>query len=150
MSSFTDPLVIKAAPGGRAAPWWLPPSMVRPRWELTQGFRYFVGSFEFPSEIIDVPTGFIFDGASVPLPFRLFVPMAHPLYIQAAALHDWMIESGKYPRWYCDHVFHEALGVLGMPQPWREAMWVGVRIGAALVVSRRAIGLKAPPKYRER
>ena len=108
----------------------LPPGWQRPRWEVWGGFSYAVGDLDKPTETIDVPQGFIFDGASVPLPFRILVPMAHPDYIQAAALHDWMLESDLYSRKYCDHVFYEALGVLGMPQVWRSAMFAGVRLGA--------------------
>lgn len=131
MSSFTNPLVVMAAPSITTG--WarmLPPGFQRPRWELWEGFCYAVGDLDHPTEIITVPEGFIFDGASVPLPFRILVPMAHPDYIQAAALHDWMLESGLYSRKYCDQVFHEALGVLGMPQVWRGAMFAGVRLGA--------------------
>lgn len=131
MSSFTSSLIVMAVPrtatGLRR---FLPPGFQRPRWEVWEGFRYAVGSLERPSEVIEVPDGFQFDGASVPLPFRMLVPMAHPDYIQAAALHDWMLESGRYTRRRCDQVFHEALGVLGMPGLWRGAMYAAVRIGA--------------------
>lgn len=111
-------------------PWFLPPGFQRPSWMVLEGFRYAVGDLDAPDEWITVPHGFVFDGASVPLPFRLLVPMAHPDYIQAAALHDWMLESCKYSRAYCDRVFHEALGVLGMPPIWRGAMFAAVRLGA--------------------
>ncbi len=140
MSNFTRACAILAIPtppnGWRC---WLPPGWQRPRWQLIEGFRYAVGSLDAPSEMIPVPRGFIFDGASVPLPFRALVPMAHPDYIQAAALHDWMLESGRYTRRYCDRVFHEALGVLGMPGLWRGAMFAAVRIGAIRWHLRRAI-----------
>jgi len=131
VSSFTKPLIVMAAPN-TATGWarMLPPGFQRPRWEVWEGFRYAVGSLDAAADVITVPDGFIFDGASVPLPFRMLVPMAHPDYIQAAALHDWMLESGLYSRKYCDHVFHEALGVLGMPKVWRSAMFAGVRLGA--------------------
>lgn len=109
----------------------LPPGIQRPRWEVWRGFSYAVGDLNAPTEIITVPDGFIFDGASVPLAFRMLVPMAHPDYIQAAALHDWMLGSGRYSRKRCDHGFHEALGVLGVPQVWRKAMFAAVRLGSA-------------------
>ena len=131
MSSFTDRLIIIAVPNtatGLAR--LLPPGLQRPQWEVVDGFRYAVGSLDTPVEVIAVPDGFRFDGASVPLPFRILLPMAHPDYIQAAALHDWMLESGDYSRRECDRVFHEALGVLGLPDLWRWAMFAGVRIGA--------------------
>lgn len=140
MSSFTDRLVIMAVPSKvQGLRRFLPPGFQRPSWEVMEGFRYAVSDLDNPTEIIEVPEGFIFDGASVPLPFRLLVPMAHPDYIQAAALHDWMLESGRYTRRYCDHVFHEALGVLGMPDFWRGAMFVAVRLGAVRWHARKII-----------
>ncbi len=141
MSSFTERLVVMAVPSvttGMAR--ILPPGLQRPKWEVMDGFRYAVGSLDAPTEVIEVPEGFQFDGASVPLPFRILVPMAHPDYIQAAALHDWMLESGLYTRRYCDQVFHEALGVLGMPRLWRGAMFAAVRIGAIRWHIRVALG----------
>ena len=131
MSSFTDHLIVMAVPGSAAGlTQLLPPGIQRPKWEVLGGFRYAVGDLHRATETIEVPDGFCFDGASVPLPFRALVPMAHPNYIQAAALHDWMLESAKYSRRYCDLVFYEALGVLGMPRFWRWIMYVAVRIGA--------------------
>jgi hypothetical protein len=131
MSSFTERLLIMAVPSSsKGIARLLPPGWQRPRWEVWEGFRYAVSDLDKPTEVITVPEGFIFDGASVPLPFRILVPMAHPDYIQAAALHDWMLESGLYSRKHCDHIFHEALGVLGMPQVWRGAMFAAVRLGA--------------------
>lgn len=140
MSSFTSALIIMAVPNtasGLAR--LLPPGFQRPRWEVMEGFRYAVGSIEAPQDVIEVPGGFQFDGASVPLPFRMLVPMAHPDYIQAAALHDWMLESGRYTRAKCDAVFFEALGVLGMPELWRGIMFAAVRIGAIRWHARRLI-----------
>lgn len=140
MSSFTDRLVIMAVPSNaHGLRRFLPPGFQRPRWEVMEGFRYAVGSLEHPDEVIEVPDGFQFDGASVPLPFRMLVPMAHPDYIQAAALHDWMLESGLYTRRRCDQVFHEALGVLGMPGLWRGAMFGAVRLGALRWHARKLI-----------
>ncbi len=131
MSSFTAPLTVMAVPGTAAGLGrFLPPGFQRPRWQVVGGFLYAVGSLDAPAEVIGVPDGFRFDGASVPLPFRILVPMAHPDYIQAAALHDWMLESGRYTRRHCDQVFHEALGVLGMARVWRWIMFAAVRIGA--------------------
>tara|TARA_R110002110_G_scaffold413432_1_gene640809 strand:+ start:307 stop:744 length:438 start_codon:yes stop_codon:yes gene_type:complete len=141
MSSFTRRLAVAAVTSPKTG--WaamLPPGFQRPSWEVLGGFRYLVSSADAPSEIIRVPAGFVFDGASVPLPFRLLLPMAHPDYIQAAALHDWMLKSGRYTRRYCDAVFHEALGVLGLPEPWRAIMFAGVRIGAVRWHARKVLG----------
>ena len=128
MSSFTQRLTITATPSHPARrKGWMPPGFQRPKWRVWIGFDYAVGDLDQPREIITVPGSFEFDGASVPLPFRLFVPMAHPDYIQAAALHDWMLsQPGRYSRRYADQVFHEALGVLGMPPFWRAVMFAAV------------------------
>ncbi len=132
MSSFTSPLIVQAVrPGTTGWHRWLPPGLQRPVWVVIGGFRYAVGDLEAPSEVIDVPAGFAFDGASVPLAFRLLFPMAHPDYIQAAALHDYMLSTGRWPRRHCDAVFGEALRVLDVAEPWRTALWIGVRCGAA-------------------
>ena len=140
MSIFTEPMMVMAVPSNaKGYRRFLPPGLQRPRWEVFGSFRYAVGSMDTPDEVIVVPDGFQFDGASVPLPFRILVPMAHPDYIQAAALHDWMLESGLYTRRRCDQVFHEALGVLGMPGLWRGAMFGAVRLGALRWHARKMI-----------
>jgi hypothetical protein len=131
MSSFTNRLTIMAIPSSPKG-WrrFLPPSMHPQKWEVLDGFRYAIGQLDALADVIEVPDGFRFDGASVPFLLRLFLPMAHPNYIQATALHDWMLEQGQHSRRYCDRVFCEALGVLGMPNIWRKAMYCGVRLGA--------------------
>ncbi len=131
MSSFTKALIVEAV-AQKPKGWrrFLPPGFHTPKWKIWTGFDYAVGDLQNPSEVITVPGAFVFDGASVPLLLRFFVPMAHPNYIQAAALHDWMLESRLYSRRHCDEVFHEALGVLGMTRFWRGAMFAAVRLGA--------------------
>lgn len=131
MSSFTDNIVVMAVPLSRSG-WhrWLPPGFHQPRWELWNGFTYAVGDLGAPQYTVSVPKKFQFDGASVPLLFRMLVPMAHPNYIQAAALHDYMLGYVElYGRRTCDLVFYEALGVLGMPLFWRFCLYSAVRIG---------------------
>ncbi|MCF6432649.1 DUF1353 domain-containing protein [Leisingera sp. MMG026] len=120
MSSFTRPLKIVPVPE-KPTGWrkLLPPGWHTPAWEVAERFEYAVGSLDQPAEVITVLEGFRFDGASVPLLLRLFVPMAHPNYVQATALHDWMLEHQTCSRWHCDRNFREALGVLGMPALWR-------------------------------
>ncbi len=145
MSSFTRPLVIQAVPSVRTG--WkrlLPPGMQRPKWCIWIGFIYAVGDLDKPSERIHVEADFEFDGASVPLLLRLIVPMAHPDYIQATALHDFMLTRPYYRRGYCDRVFLEALGVLGMPRFWRMLMFSGVQLATA-----RATLCRYLPKFRK-
>lgn len=128
MSSFTAPLLIMAVPQGRSGGVNLcPPGASTQRWMIIGGFTYAVGSLEQPSEVIEVPDRFIFDGATVPVLLRAITPTVHPDYIQAAALHDWMLQSGR-ARADCDAVFTEALQVLNMPAPWRQIMVAAVRL----------------------
>lgn len=128
MSSFTAPLIVETVQA-HANGWrrFLPPACQRPKWRVKDGFFYAVGSLEDAMDLIWVPPGFVFDGASVPWLFRLLVPMAHPNYMQATALHDFMLDS-RTNRNHCDRVFYEALGVLGMPQPWRLILFLGVKL----------------------
>ncbi len=141
MSSFTKSMTIVAVPRPVVGFWngILPPSIQKPRWKVWEDFEYAVGSLNNPKEIIKVEKDFCFDGASVPWLARLLVPMAHPNYIQATALHDWMLESGAHTRSKCDSVFYEALGVLGMSRPWKTAMYYAVRIASARVYALKLI-----------
>jgi hypothetical protein len=79
---------------------------------------------------IDVPAGFISDFASVPR-----VPIVFEMFggdigdDPAAALHDYLYSTRKYPRETCDAIFKEALRACGV-SAWRAyAMWLGVRAG---------------------
>lgn len=132
MSSFTSPISVTALRPAPGAGRFLPPGWQRPGWLLADGFTYLVGSEACPSDSIYVPAGFIFDGASVPVVFRGILPMAHPAYLQAAALHDYMTDHPAYADAYADRVFLEALAVLGIAAPWRWAMYLAVRLGSAL------------------
>jgi hypothetical protein len=68
----------------------------------------------------------------VPILFRGILPMAHPSYLQAAVLHDFMTGNPDFAAAYADRVFLEALTVLRLPPPWRWAMYAAVRVGSAL------------------
>ena len=128
MSSFTAPLLIMAVPKRQGGGVNLrPPGAQTQSWMIVGGFTYAVGSLEQPREVVEVPDRFIFDGATVPVLLRAIIPTVHPDYIQAAALHDWMLQTGR-PRAACDAVFAEALQVLNMPAPWRQIMGAAVRL----------------------
>lgn len=156
MSSFTKNIKMMAVAKRRTG--WrrlLPPGFIRPAWEVAERFEYAVGSLNNPSHIITVPEGFIFDGASVPMIFWPLFPMAHPNYIQAAALHDnlysrqgdynpmgigWIESDDDFlTRRDVDDIFHEALGVLGMAAHWRFCFWIAVRIGGRSAWNRDAL-----------
>lgn len=135
MSTFTRDIKMMALRRERKGLWaafmrLLPPGFSRQTWAVAERFEYAVGSLENPSRIIIVPEGFEFDGASVPMILWPLFPMAHPDYIQAAALHDYLYQLGEDRR-EADLIFRQALGVLGMAAHWRWAFFIAVRIGGA-------------------
>lgn len=145
MPGFTAPITVTAVPG-KPTGWRriLPPGWQRPSWKVVGGFSFRVHRSNGSNGLIEVPDGFIFDGASVPLVFRALVPMAHPDYIQAAALHDYLLSTGR-PRHFADRLFADALAVLRMPEPWRSAMIAAVRIGSIRAAIRDTFSSKGTP-----
>lgn len=105
----------------------------RDYWRVTQGFRYYIGSKD-SGRYVDVPTGFLTDGASIPRVFWSILPPWGE-YGQAAALHDYLCErmecivldsSGK-PTWEkltrkeVDEILYEAMDVLNVT-PWKRTV----------------------------
>lgn len=130
MSSFTKPLIVEAVrEPARGLARWLPPAFLRQKWRTVEDFEYAVGEVENPRLVVMVKAGFTFDGASVPFIFRALFPAAHPAYMQAAALHDWMYASGLLGRSRSDRIFREALTVLDAPRWWAGLMYAAVRMG---------------------
>lgn len=75
---------------------------------------------------VDVPEGFVTDGASVPrLLWWLFPPTGR--YFLAAVVHDWLLEQGT-PWPVANRVFHKALEEQGVP------VWVSTLMFAAVTV----------------
>lgn len=153
MSSFTAPMkIIAVRRQRRGLARLLPPGFFRPCYEVAERFEYAVGALHAPQAVIAVLEGFRFDGASIPLILRPLFPMAHPDYLQAACLHDWLyshagdwLDETPYAtalgthitRRFADDVFREALGVLGLPRHWRCAFWLAVRIGGGRAFVRK-------------
>lgn len=79
---------------------------------------------------IEVPKGFVTDGASIP---RVFHALLGPFgeYFEAALIHDWGYSSlnDKFTRKEVDLLFKEAMFNLGIKWPTREAIYRAVRIG---------------------
>lgn len=105
-----------------------------PYYQVLNGFRYYIGHTE-SGEWIDVPAGYLTDGASVPPLLQGLVP-AMGSYGQAAALHDWLCENPFYwdegqgtwieiDRATIDAIFYEAMKVLKVER-WR---FVCIRAG---------------------
>jgi len=75
----------------------------------TQELTYYVGE-EGSDEVITVPIGFEFDGASVPNIFGIFIQKVEPQTINSACLHDYLyMEGRRYSRRKTEWIFLEAL-----------------------------------------
>lgn len=94
-------------------------------WRVVKGFRYYIGD-KGSNSWVDVPLGYLTDGASVPrFLWGLIPPWGE--YGQAAALHDYLCENpyhdtpdGKVTitRAQVDAILYEAMVVLGV-SPWK-------------------------------
>jgi hypothetical protein len=123
MSAFTRPLTVT-----QLADWRL--------WRLEESLRYEVGALG-SGRVIEVPAGFVTDGASVPRWLWSLLP-AWGSYSRAACLHDFglhVLSAGRpHPemptRLACDHVFREAMDVCGTPLVIRLLLYAGVRFRA--------------------
>ena len=102
-------------------------------WRVITPFRYYLGS-KYSEQWVTVPAGYLTDGASVPqLLWNLIPPWGS--YGQAAVVHDLLCEylaivvAGELvsiTRERCDEIFYESMGVLGVPEWKRLAIYQGV------------------------
>lgn len=114
----------------------------RVQWSLSRQLIYDVGH-EFSGESIRVPPGFITDLASVPLPWRAWLPPDGP-WVKAAVIHDALYASrgtcefggyryrdreAPYTRREADDILLEAMRVLSVPEDKALKIHAGVRIG---------------------
>ena len=75
-----------------------------------------------------LPTGFRFDGASVPrILWALFPP--HGRYVRAAMVHDYLYRTGIGTRKEADVEFRKIMEYDGLSWPVRWIMYIGVRLG---------------------
>lgn len=97
-------------------------------WSLTEPLAYAGRAEEWV-----VPTGFVTDFASVPVPVRWLIPADGP-WTAAAVVHDWFCEvgiaAGAISSRDADGVFRRMCRELGTPVLRRWLMWAGVRWGA--------------------
>jgi hypothetical protein len=132
MSAFTEDMIVSATSDPNRRKSWMPPGFLPQNWVVEKELPYAVGSLEHPTEMIIVPKGFVFNGHSVPLGLRWLFPRAHSIYLQAAALHDYLYHDRHWPgtRRKADAIYFEALHeVLGVNRFWAKTMWLGVRVG---------------------
>ncbi len=97
-----------------------------------RAITYFVGDKDSGFRV-DVPEGFITDGASTPGPIQaLFAPVGE--HAAQAVIHDMLNREAKVPRFLADYVLFESLGVArdivpAMSLHRRLAIFAGVRAG---------------------
>lgn len=115
MSSFTENVSIQPLPKTN-------------KWVTTKSFRYYVG-VEWSDEYVDVPEGFEFDGASVPMVFGMLIQRVEPKTLSAACLHDYLYTEGRrYSRAKTDWIFFESLIVSWVNKCKAIVMYIGVRL----------------------
>lgn len=112
MSRFTSLLKVSPLPDGTS---WV---LLEPlTYELNHG----------TDDRITVPAGFITDFASVPRPLWALFPR-QGYHTNAAVVHDWLYWTQRRPRSEADHVFLEAMDILGTLWSTRHLMFWAVRI----------------------
>lgn len=119
MSSFTDELVISPVNGSG-------------KWRLQKHFRYWLSDEAFQrhdghewGDLITVPEGTVTDFASIP---RIFWNILPPWgrYGKAAIIHDYLYQTGVFPKERADKIFLEAMQVLGVNWLTRKLMYQAV------------------------
>lgn len=125
-TSFTAPLDVRYdAEASRA--------LGADHWRVLKPFRFYVDT---QSQWVNVPAGYLTDGASVP---RLFWNIIPPwgAYGQAAVVHDLVceylsiaVDGAPHPvtRAECDAILLEAMTVLGVPVLKRQAIYQAVSL----------------------
>lgn len=82
-----------------------------------------------------VPSGYLFDGASIPRALWTLVgsPM-DPQFVRAALIHDWLCDHvvERRDRRLADDIFLYLLDYSNVPECKRYAMYAGVRMYALL------------------
>lgn len=116
MSRFLSPLKALDLADGRSR-------------RLLEPFRYRSALLD---RVIEVPAGFVYDGASIPRP--LWWLIGSPFtgrYRRAALVHDYLYAVHGCSREEADRVFLEAMDEDRVPKWRRWAMYRGVRLGGA-------------------
>ena len=111
MSSFTKPLTVTKISGRK--------------WMIARAFKYYIYA-NLEGDCVDIPEGYITDFASVPRVFWHIVP-PDGQYTQAAVVHDYLYDNEIYSKEKADHIFYQAMGVLGVPDWKRNVMYWAVK-----------------------
>lgn len=99
-------------------------------WWIDPGFSYYLNSDK--DETVEVPTGYLSDGASVPVLIRWLLP-AWGIYGQCAVLHDYLCETWRTNKRFLtrkelDNIFFESMVVAKVPKWKQKLITFGVNI----------------------
>lgn len=97
---------------------------------IDPGFTFY--SSHDPTELVEIPTGYLSDGASVPKPLQWLIP-AWGKHGQCAVLHDrlcetWRTNNRKLTRKEVDEIFFDAMKVAKVNIFRRKAIEFGVNL----------------------
>lgn len=104
-------------------------------WRVIKGFRYYIGSKD-SNRWVEVPEGYLTDGASVPRAFWGIIP-PWGSYGQAAVVHDILceyltiVEDGmpkRITRKEADEILLEAMHVLQVPELTAHTIYNAVKL----------------------
>lgn len=111
MSSFTTPIRVEY--------------IAVDQWRLLEPFIYYVGE-EGSDDAITVPAGFVTDFASIPRWLWSIFPPAGA-WAKASVIHDYLYRTQTRTKAEADHIFLEAMEVLGVGWFKRRLMYRAVR-----------------------
>lgn len=92
---------------------------------IVEPFEYHVGHY-LSQDIIQVPSGFVTDFASVPRIFWNIIP-PYGKYTKASIIHDYLYETGLRSRKTSDRIFLEGMLALRVPKIKAMVMYRAVR-----------------------
>jgi hypothetical protein len=121
-------------------------------WRVLESFRFYLDDNEIQTTFVDIPLGYLTDGASIPKPLHSIIgPWGK--HGQAAIVHDYLCEyltvkqtsilegtpistsineelvtTKKITRKECDRIFLECMKVLGVGTLKRNSMWYAVSL----------------------
>jgi len=94
-------------------------------YELVTAFHTIIDGIE-----VDIPEGFIFDGASVPRFLWSIIGSPYlPQYIGAGLVHDYLYRTGIVSRKKADQIFYDLLRDNKVSKFYARKMYWGVRFG---------------------
>ena len=94
------------------------------QWKLTKPFEYVN-----PPIIVEVPIGFVTDGASIPK--FVWSVLGSPWsgkYARAAVIHDYLCVVKTYPQSKIDYIFYQGMRILKVSYLKRTLMYLAVRV----------------------